>query len=245
MAATASSLIAGISMCGFSSFCQSKALACLILPAPSRAGKGTETEMVRDLLSRKEKEPEVLTRVLVSSYCKGQKRVQYALKPPLESTTWWRSWSPSLASPASQVCSRSPVLAQVLHTHHWCFMALEQLPVFLTSTCVCLCCVEGVFSALWCGRWGAHSSVFMYYSLACYCFLGICLDAWRGGDTALVWVCSQFPVHLPIPTKDKLGLMPIKIDATLGPSLKTLLWRQDVWLKLVGLTLFSCSYGTV
>lgn len=87
MAATASSLIAGISMCGFSSFCQSKALACLILPALSRAGKGTETEMVRDLLSRKEKEPEELTRVLVSSYCKGQKRVQYALKPPLESTT--------------------------------------------------------------------------------------------------------------------------------------------------------------
>lgn len=86
MAATASSLIAGISMCGFSSFCQSKALACLILPAPSRAGKGTETEMVRDLLSRKEKEPEVLTSVLVS-YCKGQKRVQHALKPPLESTT--------------------------------------------------------------------------------------------------------------------------------------------------------------
>lgn len=51
--------------------------------------------------------------------------------------------------PCSQVCSRSPELAQVLHTHHQCFMASEQLPVFVTSPCVCICCVEGVFSALW------------------------------------------------------------------------------------------------
>lgn len=100
--------------------------------------------------------------------------------------------------------------------------------MLLTSTCVCISSVGGVFSALWCGRSGAQSSAFMYYLLAFYCFLGIYLDAWRGGDTALVCVCSMFPLHLPIPTKDKLGLIPIKIDATLDLSLKALLWRRDV-----------------
>lgn len=202
MTATASSLIAGISMCGFSLSCQSKALGGLILTAQSRAERGLRLRWSGVFwVGRKEKEPEVFTRVLASSYCKSQKRVQHGLKPSLESTVWWRSWSSSLASPASQFCSRNPVLAQVLHTpHHWCFLALEQLPVFVTSTCVYMLCRRCFLCTL---VWEVRGSkLFIHVLLTFYCFLGICLDARRGGDTALVYVYSKFLVHLPIPTKD-------------------------------------------